>query len=266
MRLRIFISAMLIALSMGVAIAWRRTELVGSGKATQSYQQTTIKVLVNQIPIEHGRVPVEILRERVTSTAPNEIEDISYVIRNNTSEGITAVTVRQDIAYERGGITYVETGYGGVEFALHADLSDTQRLKSISPGGEEVMESAGPARFDDDAIIKEIRLSIDYVRFDNDRTFGAGGEGERRVLLMREGATKYKEWLVARYIENGKSMVAILPLLEREDIPEELSFKDVSQIQGAKQYRLYLLKKLRMRGAAEVEKRLRRQGNAETSF
>jgi hypothetical protein len=258
MHLRIFISVMLIALSVGVAIAWRRTLSVRVIASDPSPQQTRIKILVNQIPAERGRIPVEILREKASSTAPNEIEDVSYVIRNNTRKGIMAVTVRQDIAYERGGVRYVETGYAGVEFALHADLSDAQRIKSLSPGSEEVMESAGPTRFDDDAIIKEITLRVDYVRFDDDSTVGKGGEGEQRVILMREGAAKYKEWLVQRYTENGNSMVAILPSLEREDVPEELSFKDISQVQGAKQYRLFLLKKLRMQGAAAVEKDLRR--------
>ena len=185
MRSRIFIGLTLVVLTVGVAIALQRAEgSVEPGSLSQSPHE--IKVVVDQLPPKQGVIPVEIQRAQASSTTPNQIEDLSYVIRNNTNKAIKAATVSQSIAYERRGVTYLETGYAGLDSALHPDLREVQSRGAVAAGGEEPMTSGGPTTFDDDVVIKEVRLRVDYVLFDDNSALGMGREGERRIALMRE--------------------------------------------------------------------------------
>jgi hypothetical protein len=211
--------------------------------------------VVNQVPAKDGPIPLEILRPVLSSTAPNQIEDVSYVLRNNTSKGISAVVVKKSITYEEGGVPYTNSAYGTLDYALHPDIGGA---KLFAPGNETPMDSAGPLRFDDDVVVKEIRLQVDYVLFDDNTALGSGGQGEKNIGLMREGARKYKEWLVQRYNQSGKSLATILPLLQGRSAQEELGLTDINQSLGADRYRLHLLKTLQTRGPADVEKYVKR--------
>lgn len=231
---------------------------VGLRRASQIPVQTPIKVTVDQLPADKGLIPLEIQQVQVSSSTSNQIENISYLARNNTNKEITAFAVAQSITYEENGTEYAATSSDTAEFALHPDFNETSRKKSLSPGESEQMESAGAINFGDGTIIKEVRLRIDYVQFDDSSVLGPGGEGERQVKLAREGASRYKTWLKERYVQSGKSLTTVLTLLQNDDVPEELGLKDSSQILGAKNYRLRLLKIFQTDGPAKVQKYLNR--------
>jgi hypothetical protein len=119
------------------------------------------------------------------------------------------------------------------------------------------MESAGPLSFNEGVVIKEITLTVEYASYADQTVYGSGGEGERRINAMREGARRYKGWLVQEYSRAGKTLATILPVIETPSIPEELKL-DSDQTMGADRYRLQLLKTLKTKGAADVESYLNR--------
>jgi hypothetical protein len=119
------------------------------------------------------------------------------------------------------------------------------------------MESAGPLSFNEGVVIKEITLTVEYVSYADQTAYGSGGEGERRINAMREGARRYKGWLAQKYTRAGKSLATILPVIETRSIPEELNL-DSDQTMGADRYRLQLLKTFKTKGAADVENYLSR--------
>lgn len=231
---------------------------IWSTRANQIPAQTPIKVTVDQLPADNGLAPLEIQQVQISSSKSDQIESVSYLVKNNTNKKITAFTVAQSITYEENGTEYTETISHTAEYELHPDFNETSRKKNLSPGEIDPMESAGPISFGEGTIIKEVRLRIDYAQFADGSVLGSGSEGERQVKLAREGASRYKTWLKERYVQSGKSLTIVLNLLQNEDVPEELGLKDSSQILGAKNYRLRLLKIFRTDDPAKIQKYLNR--------
>jgi hypothetical protein len=141
---------------------------------------------------------------------------------------------------------------------LHPDFSDVNMAKGISPGQDEPMEAAGRLSLGHDAVIREVRLHVDYAQFDDNSALGRGGEGERQVKLARDGAALYKKWLVARYLDSGRSLATVRSLIEKDDVPEELGLKEIGQILGAKRYRLSMLKVFKTQGQLKAQEWLNR--------
>jgi hypothetical protein len=165
--------------------------------------------------------------------------------------------VRKTITYEDAGSLYVHSVYSMMDTALHPDIVGANLLQ---PGTQAPMESAGPLKFNEGVVIKEIRLTIDYALYADNTAYGSGSEGERRITAMREGAREFKRWLTHKYLRAGKSLTTILPLMQSSGAPEELKF-NLDQILGADRYRLYILKTLQTKGAADVEQVLERRND-----
>lgn len=242
MKLKVISGIALIAVLVGVALAWHRTT------GLQSRDPAAIKVVINQPPAKDGVVPIEIIQPIAFSSAPNKLDDFTYTLRNNSNKPIKAVAVVRTLNYEEGGKVYAHSVYSTMDTAFHADFGG----KPFLPGSQMPMESAGPLSFDDGVIIKEITLTLEYASYDDQTAYGAGGEGERRIKGMREGARRYKSWLAQEYSRAGKSLATILPTIQASGIPEALRL-DSDQTMGADRYRLNLLKTFNTKGAADVE-------------
>ena len=242
MRFRFLISLVLIVFLSGVTFAARST------KRLQSRESASIKITVNQPPEKAGVMPVEIIQPSFVSSAPNKLDDLTYSLRNNSTKAVIAAAVIKTIAYEDDGKTERDSVYCTMDTAFHPDM----RGKSLLPGTQMTMESPGPLSFSGSVAIKEITLTLDYAVFDDNSSYGAGGEGERIITGVREGARQYKNWLVQEYSRNGKSLTAIFSLIQADNIPEGLKL-DANQTVGAQRYRLQLLSTFRKKGAAEVE-------------
>lgn len=245
MRFKILISIALIALLVGVALAWRRTTI-----RFQSREAATIKVVINQLPAENGVIPIEIIQPTVSSSVSNQLEDFTYIIRNNSAKAIIAIAVSKNITYEEGGEVFDSSLYSMTDYAFHPDMGSA---KLFEPGTQMLMESGGPLSFNQGAVIKEITLKVEYVSYNDNTAYGARGEGSRRINSMREGARKYKYWLGQVYSRGGKSLTTILPLLQEPRVPEELKL-NLDETLGADRYRLHLLKTLQTKGAEDVER------------
>jgi hypothetical protein len=237
----------LIAVLVGVAFAWHRNT------GFQSPDSATIKVVINQPPTKGGVVPIEIIQPKIVSSAPNKLDDLTYILRNDSGKAVIAIALVKTISYEEGGKVYAQSRYSTIDSGFHSDVGGQPFL----PGSQTSMESAGPLSFNEGVVIKEITLMVEYVSYADQTAFGSGGEGERRINAMREGARRYKSWLAQEYSRAGKSLVTILPLIETHNIPEELKL-DLDQTMGADRYRLQLLKTFKTKGAADVENFLNR--------
>jgi len=232
-----------IVVVVGVGLALRSTST-----GLRSREQTNIKIVVNQLPPTDGVVPLEIIQPTFVSSAPNKLDDFRYILRNNSGKAVIAAAVIRSITYEEGGKDYADSVYSTMDGAFHPDMGG----KPFVAWNQMPMESAGPVSFNDGVIIKEITLTIDYVSYADQTANGSGGEGERRINAMREGAQRYKSWLAQEYSRAGKSLASILPLIQTPRIPDELKL-NLDQTMGADRYRLHLLSTLQKRGAADVE-------------
>jgi hypothetical protein len=246
MHLKVLTSIALVAVLVGVALAWRSTTI-----GFQSRERPTIKVTLNQLPAKDGVAPIEIIQPTVVSSAPNKLDDLTYIISNNSGSTVIAAAVIKTINYEEGGRVYAHSVYSTMDSAF-PDMSG----RPLLPGTQMSMESAGPVTFDEGVAIKEITLTMDYVSFHDRTAYGSGGEGERRIKGMREGARRYKGWLAQEYSRAGKSLASILPVIEAPSIPAALRM-DSDHSMGADRYRLNLLRTLKTKGAAEVENYLK---------
>src|SRR5215213_5138642 len=248
MRFKFVTSVAVIILLLGVVLAWRSTSM-----GLQSREPSNIKVIVNQLPDKDGVIPIEIIQSTVVSGAPNTLDDLTYFLRNNSGKPVIALAVIRTIDYEEAGKVYAHSVYSTIDAAFHPDLGGTPFL----PGSQMSMEAAGPVGFDDGVVIKDIRLTIDYVSFADQATYGSGGEGERRIKGMREGARRYKSWLAQEYSRAGKTLATILPTIQSRGIPEALKL-DSDQTMGADRYRLHLLNTFQKKGATDVESYLKK--------
>jgi hypothetical protein len=242
MKFKFLFGVVLVAGLVGVALAWH------GSTGVQSPDSPAIKVVINQPPAQDGVIPIEIIQPTVVSSAPNKLDDFSYTLRNNSKKAIKAVAVVRTINYEEDGREYAQSAYSTMDTAFHSDFGG----KPFLPGNQMPMESPGPLSFDAGVIIKEITLSLEYASYDDQTAYGAGGEGERRIEGMREGARRYKSWLAHEYVRAGNSLTAILPTIQARGIPEALKL-DSDQTMGADRYRLNLLKTFKTNGAADVE-------------
>jgi hypothetical protein len=236
---------------IGVALAWRINP-----KASPKVQEAVkheVKVRVQQLETKSNGIPVEIIEETATSSAPNVLDDVTFVLRNNSGKPISAVAVTKKVLYRENGKLYGNLRYSTVDFAFHPDMANAA---PFMPNAQILMEASGPMTFEEGAIIESVKLKIEYVQYVGAAPYGAGTEGEQRINSQRNGAKKYKEYLAKNFSEAGQSLVTVVPLLEEQGYPEELKLSQDENL-GADRYRRYLLKTLRTKGAVEVEKTLK---------
>jgi len=246
MRFKLIISPVLAMIVVGAALAFH-----GNSKTQQrTEQQRNVRVVVNQLPAQWNRIPVEIIEATATSSAPNVLDDVSYALKNNSGKAISAVAVIKKIFYRDNGKLVGLSLYSTVDFAFHPDMTGS---KPFASKPEVPMEAAGPMSFEDGVVIESVKLRIEYIEYVGSSSYGVGSEGEHRIMSQREGARKYKALLRQTYSQAGKSLVTVVPLLEENTNPEQLKLTE-DEILGADRYRRYLLKTFRTKGAAEVEK------------
>lgn len=226
-----------IALCIGAILLFVSTAITFFTLKAQVVQNNEPKVSLQQLQSENGVIPVEIQRPQANFKTENSVENIAFVVKNNTNKSITAFCLVYSIKIERNKIETQDNFYHTIETFVHKDVRENGSLKSISPGGEEVVAEQGETSYENGSIIKGIEARIDYVEFEDGTTLGANVKGAKLISLIRDGANKYKDWLARKYVEKGKSIDAIVSLLQADDIPTELEFNSPQQNLGARIYR-----------------------------
>jgi hypothetical protein len=231
------------------------SKTIQSQDATQFEKH--IPVTTNQLEPDNSVIPVELKCEAAELSAPNTLEKLSCLIRNNTNKYITAATMNISITLEKEGKPSIDSSFLTIETFVHPDFREEHKNNLIPPGGERHIEDIQTSY--DNAVVKGVTVRIDYVEFADDAArLGPNHAGSRIISNIREGAAKYKDWLIQKYIQSGRSINSITILLEKGQLPlDELGIKNGDQQQGVVFYRNYARKTYETKGAEGLIKYLK---------
>jgi len=231
-----------------------------SGTAQDSTQsKKLVPIEVKQMDSVGQLVPVELnCNTTVELNESNALEGLSCVIKNNTNKYLTAGTIYTSTTLEKEGKLHVVSSYDTFDTFLHADFREDHRNNLIPPGGNYRLGEL-PASYDD-ALIQGVTVQIDYVEFSDSTAIGANRGGSRIINDIREGAAKYKDWLVKKYNQGGGSVDSLLPLLDDDQsLPlEELGIINANQERGAILYLKYARRTYKTKGAEGLTKHFKR--------
>lgn len=226
-----------------------------SGRAVLVQQDSqTVPITARQLGAVGGVIPVELGCGSASTPSLGKLDRFSCTLKNNTSKNILAANIAYSIILDYGSKQVEEPHSDTLDTFIHRDTYDPQ--KSLRPGKEFYVGSAGPS-FRPGASIKEIRINVDYVEFEDGTTLGASPKGSEMIADIRAGAAKYKKWLIGKYVEARSSPDAIPQLLQEESAFSDLAFKNEYQEQGARTFRKHLAQIRETRGTPEVQKYLR---------
>jgi hypothetical protein len=215
-----------------------------------------LPIMTRQLPQEKGVIPVELKCGNAELSTPDTLEKISCSIKNNTNKDVSAVSLNVSVVIETGGKLSVDSNFLTFETFLHPDFRQERSRNLLSPGEESPVRD-GPSTYYN-STIKGVSLQIDYVEFADKTTLGPNQAGARIVSEIREGAAKYKSWLVKQFNRGGKSVNAIAPLLEKnQPLPQEIGIETGDQQQGALMYRNFALKIYRSKGTDGLNRYLK---------
>lgn len=225
--------------------------------ASESKAAQYAKVEVVQLPVQNDVIPVELKQVEASLAGASELANLSFIVKNNTSKDIAAFSVALSLVLEKGDSTSLDQNFITSDTLVHPDIREIHHLQPFSPGQEKKLD-ASPISFLGGSMIKSIRLNLDYVEFENKSTLGPNKNGARIITLQREGAFRYKNWLVSRYMQDAKSVESVVALLQAKQIPDDIQGGGMHLKQGANIYRKHLLDGYDLHGAKDLEKYLNR--------
>lgn len=221
------------------------TNSVVQGKEIQ------LPVTVYQMEAENGETPVTLQCEAASVTTPDTLNGFSCTLINNAEKNIVAVIAAYTIEYEQSGRTYREVRSHLAATFVHPDFA--KDAKSIPLGGGLSIKPGGSFKFEG-TVIKGVEVQVDYVEFGDGSSVGPNKEGAKAVKDLREGASRYKNWLVGKYRRG--SIDTVIQSLQADPSLSELGLTNGYLEQGANLYRKRLQKIEKTRGRAEVQRYL----------
>lgn len=216
-------------------------------KGNQNFVQTEIPVVIKPLRVGNEIVPVEIQCKPVFITRPDTLEGFSCILINRTNKSIRASSVRYSIITESNGREEQDDRFDTADTYIHPDLAEVKT--AIAPGRS--LPIVPLSIVERDSVIKRLELQPTYIEFTDGTAVGISGESAVMIAKVRAGARRFKNNLRQEFLNKGRSVQAILPLLE-ENAPlglENLTFEEKT---GAKYYRRFLLSKYQKYGTAFV--------------
>lgn len=251
----------MITFIVGLSITWPVDSQNLTGTNTQASPQgkTFVPVDAHQLDVVDGVIPVELKCGSAELSAPNALEIIPCIIRNNTSKPISAGAISTSIILEKDGLRNVDSSYGTFDTFLHPDFRKDHKNNLILPGREYPYRDL-PSSYDNGIVIKSVTVKIDYIEFADRTALGLNKAGSRIITDTRSGAAKYKTWLAKKYDQANRSVAAILPLLEKSQaLPEELNFETATAESGARMYRNFARRTYESKGSEGLVTQLKGQ-------
>lgn len=216
-----------------------------------------IPLTVHQLQSETG-LPVVIVRcEIVKRPVPPAQRSFTCALKNNANKNLTAANLAYSILISTSDNREAEKDRHFLTMETGAAQGFQDLSSPLHPEQESVL---GPVEIPyPDTVIKGIDINIDYVEFEDKTTLGPNEAGSTIIADLRKGKAKYKTWLTQEYFKRGKSVAAIVQLLQKDSpIPSDLDFSNFHEETGAKQYRNLLRKKYQTLGSQGIEKHLQK--------
>jgi hypothetical protein len=211
--------------------------------------------IVGQLETQGLVAPVELLRPAARLSAENQLEEYSCIVKNNTGKAIVAFSLAWNIVTEFAGKESSVRELQVNDSLIHPDVQASNKSGAIEPGAESLAE-AGPTYFESNTSVKRLGVSIDYVEFEDGTSLGPNlnGASSQQIAMIREGASKYKEWLGQLYAKTGRSPQVVLQQLQSESLPDDLNISNPEMKQGAYAYRTRMLKLYNAKGLVAIQK------------
>ena len=244
------------SLIIGLVLLIAAAVTVAAALIPRKHEVSQPLILSSQLPSEDGVIPVEIIRANATFPRPDDVQDFSCVIRNNSSKGIRSVVLAYTIVTNNNGTENSNVISLWRESLIHPDVREAHHFRPLGSGEQYRFQSSGETSFGTPNVISRIELRLDYVEFEDGTRLGLDKNGSRIIESIRQGAENYKAWLVQRYVELGKSADAVSDLLKVQDLPSELQSTNMYVNQGAKSYRSHMLDVYTAHGSGALEKYL----------
>ena len=103
--------------------------------------------------------------------------------------------------------------------------------KVIGPGQSATLDSVPRSR---SGPVATVNVSLDFIDFSDGTSLGPT-QAAKDLMDLREGAAKYKDWLVGIYLKSGKQFDAVLEAINKGSMPNVPL--PLSQRTGAMAYR-----------------------------
>lgn len=220
-----------------------------------------IQITTRQLPHDSrsNTVPVEIQTPLALSKNKNEVEQFSCVIKNNTNKDITAITLAITTVLDEEGKEAFDTYFLTTDSLVHSDIKEERGLRATEPTSSQLLQLPGPISFKEIAIVKNIIVEIRCTLFADDTSLGYDPNGEfaTRIRLIREGASRYKQWLITQSSQLKTSISGILKKSGSRELPED-EFPNKSLREGADVYRRWLLRVHDSKGLEAAEAYLKK--------
>ena len=241
MRLKTFLGIglvmALVIVTLLTAVISKKSEAQNSSSKSNDAQKLASKIPVNvtQLPAEKGIIPVELKCESAELASANRLEKLSCTAINNTSKSISALVADYDISLKDNGKSDLFSGAITVEMLLHPSFYERRKHTFIQPS-EETPINLMPTTFEESSVIEEMTLQINYVEFEDGSAIGRGTNGEKIIRQIRQGIVIYRDWLIKKYTEGGKSETSIVGLIENSQSISKENLGDLTpkQLEGAK--------------------------------
>jgi hypothetical protein len=226
--------------------------LLSNGLKAQTIQNDKPQIILHQLRLADGKTPVEIQKPQANFRTPNSVGGIVFVIKNNSNKNIIALSLVYSIKLERNKVTSKDTVYHTVDTFVHKDMFEGNFLKPVLPGREEILAESAETVYENDTLVKGIEAKIDYIEFDDGTSLGPNRKGKELVLLLRNGASKYKNWLVRQYNQNKRSLDFVTSLLRAGDFPIDVGLTSNQERLGAQIYLRFIKRVHENQGARSL--------------
>lgn len=255
MRSRILLAAEL-SLAVAATVAAVATLTARGNQSAEPFDKQ-IPVAVEQLTQAGGALPVEVRCGPARLTAPGALESFSRMVINNAGKDIVSLAAYYTVVTEKGGGgESLNMNLLSVDSLLHPDIRRGRGLKPIRPGAMHPLQPPGPTTYEDETAVR-IELAVDYVEFEDNSSLGADQHGSRAIKAVREGAARYKSWLVKKYQLNGRDATALSRAVRESALPAELQLDANGDMnEGAQMYRRFMLGVHERQGTAELTKYL----------
>ncbi|NOT60344.1 MAG: hypothetical protein HOP19_08985 [Acidobacteria bacterium] len=200
------------------------------------------EVTAKNLQSDTGEVVVFLEEAKVNATTPQRLDGYSCSVRNASGKSIKALTLLWIFRTINNGTESGISERVSFNSLVHPDLRESGFGRPLEPE-QTIPLNAGTITKWDKARFLRAEVSVEYVEFEDGMKLGEDHNkiASSKLQQTREGAEKYKQWLKTQYLQKGKSVDALLEILQGAGMPPDLAVSPGGEMSGAQMYRKALL-------------------------